>query len=116
MLLTAKEFKRMKPLNLVFLIALTASCNFSAGDNALNPIPREFKDQVTLVPSDTLRIRLENTSNIHSNYLALEEFDGEPYLGVVNENSNELEFYPLKASHKKFKVKLQEKVQTASEL
>lgn len=95
----------MKPLYLAFLIAYTTSCNFSDDGNELNPNPRGFKDQVTLVPSDTLKVPLEKTSNIHSNYVALEEFDGETYLGVVNENSNELEFYPLKASHKNFKVK-----------
>lgn len=97
--------EEMKQLNIVFLIAVAVSCNFSAGNGALDPDPREFKDQVTLVPSDTLKVPLEKTSNIHSNYVALEELDGKPYLGVVNENSNELEFYALKDPHENFKVK-----------
>jgi hypothetical protein len=95
----------MKSLYLAFLIALTASCNFTAGDSALNPSPLEFEDQVALVPSDTLTFRLEKTSNIHSNYVVLEKIGGRPYLGVVNENSNELEFYALEAPHENFKVK-----------
>ena len=95
----------MKKAHIVFLIAVAVSCNFPTSDDALDPSPREFEDQITLIPSDTVIVRLEKTSNIHSNYVALEKLHGKPYLGVVNENSNELEFYALKAPHKNFKVK-----------
>jgi hypothetical protein len=94
----------MKYVNIVVLIALGVSCNFSVGDGSLNPIPREFEDQITLIPSDTLIVRLEMTSSIHSNYVVLEKFHGKPYLGLVNENSNQLEFYSLKDPKENFKV------------
>lgn len=95
----------MKSLYLALLVALAGSCNIPAGDSVLIPAPRAFKDQVTLVPSDTLTFRLEKTSNIHSDYVVLEKIDGRPFLGVVNENMNELEFYALKTTDENFKVK-----------
>lgn len=60
----AKTPEGIKQLNIVFLIAVTVSCIFSAGDGVLNTNPREFEDQLTLIPSNTLKVPLEMTSNI----------------------------------------------------
>lgn len=89
---------------LFFVLVVFVSCNSSTSDIALSPAPRGFDDKITLVPADTINISLEKTANIHSNYLALTKFNDKPYLGVVNENSNELEFYALKDSNDNFKI------------
>ena len=64
-------------------------------ENGLDTSPRSYNEKMTLIPSDTLVILMGDRSNIYSRYIKKVEINGADYLGVVNESTNELEFYDL---------------------
>lgn len=88
----------------VLLMVLGNSCT---KDQSLDPLPRDYTARMTLLPSDTLRIPMGYRSNVYSKYIKKCEIDGVPFLGVVNENTNELEFYSLTKSEEDFKIPFQ---------
>ncbi|MFO7825349.1 MAG: DUF4221 family protein [Cyclobacterium sp.] len=59
---------------------------------------------MTLIPSDTMTIPVGYQSNVYSKYIKKAVINGVSYLGVVNENTNELEFYALSKRGDDFKV------------
>ncbi|MFO7825347.1 MAG: DUF4221 family protein [Cyclobacterium sp.] len=59
---------------------------------------------MTLIPTDTLIFSIGNQSNVYSRYIKKVVISGVPYLGVVNGNTNELEFYSLSNEVEDFKV------------
>jgi len=67
-------------------------------------MPRDFNESLTLVPTDTLTFPLGYRSNVYSKYIKKVEINGGEYLGVVNENMNELEFYALSNALDDFKI------------
>jgi len=88
----------------LFLLCLWTSCK---APNDLDPTPREFDQNMTLIPTDTLTIPIGYRSNVYSNYIRSFRINKVPYLGVVNENTNELECYALSGLGKNFKVRFQ---------
>ncbi|WP_162419578.1 DUF4221 family protein [Cyclobacterium roseum] len=99
------ENKKIIPILLGFLfMALGNSCTT---DNSLDPEARTYTERMTLISSDTLRIPIGYRSNVYSKYIKKCEIDGVPFLGVVNENTNELEFYALSEKGDDFKVRFQ---------
>jgi hypothetical protein len=74
----------------------------------LNPDPRKYEDGVTLHPADTLIIPIGYRSNVYSRYLKAVEINNNSYLGIVNENTNELEFYSLDDSETNFRISYQQ--------
>src|SRR5690606_15774151 len=91
---------------LIWLCCLI-SCNQNT-ENGLDTVPRIYNDRITLIPLDTLVIPLSSRSNVYSNYVKKCLIKGKPYLGVVNENTNELEFYHLADPKGNFKIVFQE--------
>lgn len=63
---------------------------------------------MTLVPTDTLIFPMGYRSNVYSQYIRRCEINGSSYLGVVNQNTNEIEFYSLTRREDDFKVHFQE--------
>lgn len=90
---------------LIWLFCLV-SCNHNIG-NELDTAPRPYSDKITLIPSDTLVISISSRSNVYSGYVKKCRINGNPYLGVVNENTNELEFYDLADAKGNFKISFQ---------
>lgn len=88
--------------NLMWLFWLV-SCNDRAGIE-LNTAPRSYNDRITLIPSDTLVIPISGRSNVYSEYIKKCNIKGKPYLGVVNNNTNELEFYDLTDGKDNFNI------------
>lgn len=64
-------------------------------ETVLDPEPRLYENTYTMVPEDTLEVPIGKYSDVYSKYIKRVEINGHGYLGVVNENKNELEFYPL---------------------
>ncbi len=92
---------------MLFGLLLMALGNSCTKDQSLDPLPRDYTARMTLLPSDTLRIPIGYRSNVYSKYIKKCEIDGIPFLGVVNENTNELEFYALSEKGEDFKVRFQ---------
>ena len=88
----------------LFLLCFWISCK---APNDLDPTPREFDQKMTLIPTDTLTIPIGYRSNVYSNYIRSFRINNVTYLGVVNENTNELECYALSGWGKNFKVRFQ---------
>ncbi|WP_339926500.1 DUF4221 family protein [uncultured Cyclobacterium sp.] len=86
----------------VLLLCLSASCKEA---KELNPTPREFDQKMTLVPTDTLTIPIGYRSDVYSRYVKTCNIGNVPYLGVVNVNTNDLEFYALSDKGEDFKVR-----------
>ena len=86
----------------VLLLCLSASCQEA---NELDPTAREFDQKMTLVPNDTLTIPIGYRSDVYSRYVKTCNIGNVPYLGVVNVNTNDLEFYALSDKGKDFKVR-----------
>ncbi|WP_339902408.1 hypothetical protein [uncultured Cyclobacterium sp.] len=59
-----------------------------------------------MVPTDTLTIPIGYRSDVYSRYVKASIINNIPYLGVVNVNTNDLEFYALSDKGKDFKVRL----------
>ncbi|GAB3007829.1 hypothetical protein GCM10027284_27540 [Cyclobacterium sediminis] len=59
---------------------------------------------MTLVPMDTLVFSISDKSNVYSRYIKKVEINGNEYLGVVNENTNGMEFYALSKGGDNFKI------------
>src|SRR5690606_33776037 len=76
-------------------------------ENGLDTSPRSYNEKMTLIPSDTLVILMGDRSNIYSRYIKKVEINGADYLGVVNESTNELEFYDLTDAKGNFKISFQ---------
>jgi len=89
---------------MLFALLLMALGNSCSTDNSLDPNPRKYTEKMTLVPADTLTIPIGYRSNVYSKYVKKVEINGAAYLGVVNENTNELEFYALSEKVNDFKV------------
>jgi len=70
----------------------------------LDPLPRKYSNSMTLNPTDTLVIPIGFKSNVYSRYVKSCLINDIPYLGVVNENTNELEFYALSDNGDDFNV------------
>ena len=87
----------------VLLLCLSASCQEV---KELDPTAREFDQKTTLVPTDTLTIPIGYRSDVYSRYVKASIINNIPYLGVVNVNTNDLEFYALSDKGKDFKVRL----------
>jgi len=85
----------------IWLLVFIMSCQEA---NELDPMPRDFNESLTLVPTDTLTFPLGYRSNVYSKYIKKVEINGGEYLGVVNEMTNELEFYALSDAFDNFKV------------
>ncbi|WP_460515745.1 DUF4221 family protein [Cyclobacterium sediminis] len=85
----------------VLLLCIWASCK---EDKRLDPTPREFDQRMTLVPMDTLVFSISDKSNVYSRYIKKVEINGNEYLGVVNENTNGMEFYALSKGGDNFKI------------
>src|SRR5690554_3525493 len=96
---------KIPPIHLIWLFCLL-SCNQN-GENDLDTAPRIYNDRLTLIPSDTLVIPISDRSNVYSRYVKKCRIKGKPYLGVVNENTNELEFYDLADAKGNFKISFQ---------
>ncbi|WP_240469667.1 DUF4221 family protein [Cyclobacterium sp. SYSU L10401] len=92
---------------MLFGLILMALGNSCTKDQSLNPLPRDYTARMTLLPSDTLRIPIGYRSNVYSKYIKKCEINGVPFLGVVNENTNELEFYSLTKRKEDFKIPFQ---------
>lgn len=92
-------------LCLMWLLGLS-SCSHDI-ENGLDTSPRSYRDKMTLIPSDTLVILMGDRSNIYSRYVKACQINGNPYLGIVNESTNELEFYSLADAKGNFKVSFQ---------
>jgi len=88
----------------VLLLCFWTSCK---EDKELDPTPRQFDQRITLVPTDTLTIPIGYRSDVYSRYVKTCNIGNIPYLGVVNENTNELEFYALSEKGDDFKVRFQ---------
>jgi hypothetical protein len=74
----------------------------------LDPEPRTYTESMTLVPNDTLIFPMGYRSNVYSQYIRRCEINGSSYLGVVNQNTNEIEFYSLARRQDDFKIHFQE--------
>ena len=85
----------------VWLLVFIISCKEA---NELDPKPRDFNESLTLIPTDTLTFQMGYRSNVYSKYVKKVEINGSDYLGIVNENTNELEFYALSNTVDDFKV------------
>ncbi|MFC4870505.1 DUF4221 family protein [Negadavirga shengliensis] len=83
------------------LLLFLVSCKKA---NDLDTLPRDFNQSLTLVPTDTLVFPVSDQSNVYSRYVRKVEINGAAYLGVVNENTNELEFYALNNKVDDFKI------------
>ena len=86
----------------MLLLCLSASCQEV---KELDPTPREFDQKMTLVPTDTLTIPIGHRSDVYSRYVKASIINNIPYLGVVNVNTNDLEFYALSDKGEDFKVR-----------
>jgi len=85
----------------VWLLVFIISCQEA---NELDPMPRDFNESLTLIPTDTLVFSIGAKSDVYSRCIKEVEINGNEYLGVVNENTNELEFYGLVDSTNDFKI------------
>ncbi|WP_439484231.1 DUF4221 family protein [Cyclobacterium plantarum] len=97
-------FENKKIIPILFGLISMAMGNSCTTDNSLDPTARKFTEKMTLVPADTMTIPIGYRSNVYSKYIKKAVIDGLPYLGVVNENTNELEFYALSKRGDDFKV------------
>jgi hypothetical protein len=86
----------------LFLFCFWISCKEA---EELDPTSREFGQKMTLIPTDTLAIPIGYRSNVYSRYVKTCKINEIPYLGVVNENTNDLEFYALSEKGDDFKVR-----------
>jgi len=84
------------------LVATIASCE---NNTILNTTPREFDQKMTLVHTDTLTIPIGYRSNVYSRYVKTCSIKNVSYLGVVNVNTNDLEFYALSDKGEDFRVR-----------
>ena len=85
----------------VWLLVFIISCQEA---HELDPMPRDFNESLTLIPTDTLVFSIGAKSNVYSRCIKKVEINGNEYIGVVNENTNELEFYGLVDSTNDFKI------------
>jgi hypothetical protein len=92
---------------IIYYFALTFISFSCENISRLHPDARKFDNKITLYPADTLRIPVGYHSNVYSNYVKACEINNRSYLGVVNENTNELEFYALTTGEANFKVRFQ---------
>ncbi|MFN3800995.1 DUF4221 family protein [Belliella pelovolcani] len=93
----------------LFIILSLLSCEEEASTSlSLDPNPRQFNDLVTLVLSDTISIPIGQKTNVYSKYISKTRINDKDYLGLVNENTNHLEFYPFSDDSEKFSVKYQQ--------
>lgn len=92
-------------------IYFSALCfaSFSCGKHSdLNPVPRKFQDELTLYPADTLKIPIGYRSNVYSKYIKVVTINDISYLGIVNENTNQVEFISLNEYGDDFQISFQE--------
>lgn len=93
----------------LFGIVCLVSCEEQASTSqSLDPTPRKFDDLVTLALSDTISIPIGQRTNVFSKYISKTRINDKDYLGLVNENTNHLEFYPLSDNTEKFSIKYQQ--------
>ncbi|AFL84282.1 hypothetical protein Belba_1676 [Belliella baltica DSM 15883] len=93
----------------LFSILSLLSCeDKSSTSRSLDSTPRKFDDAVTLVSVDTISISIGQSTNVFSNYLSKKRIKGKDYLGLVNENTNQLEFYGLSDDAENFSIKYQQ--------
>jgi hypothetical protein len=96
-------------LTFVFSFCLVACTHDKKeGSGGLDTTPRDFNQKMTLVPTDTLTFLIGYRSNVYSRYVKKAMINGAPYLGVVNQNTNEIEFYSLTRHEDDFKIHFQE--------
>ncbi|WP_073097573.1 DUF4221 family protein [Cyclobacterium lianum] len=68
---------------------------------------REFSPKLTLIANDTLTFSVGSQFNVHTRYVRKCLIKNKPYLGAVNEISNDLEFFALSEEGENFKVNFQ---------
>ncbi|AFL84284.1 hypothetical protein Belba_1678 [Belliella baltica DSM 15883] len=96
---------------LLFLFSIISliSCEEQASTrHSLDPSPRKFDNIITLVFDDTLSIPIGQRTNVFSSYISKKRIKGKDYLGLVNENTNHLEFYGLSDDAENFSIKYQQ--------
>ncbi|MCH7409617.1 DUF4221 domain-containing protein [Belliella sp. DSM 111904] len=92
-----------------FSILSLLSCEKKTSLNqSLDPSPRKFDDLITLMPDDTVSIPIGQRTNVFSKYISKTSIRGKDYLGLVNENTNHLEFYALSDDAESFSIKFQQ--------
>ncbi len=107
-----KYFENKNIFSVFFGLLFMELGNSCTKDQSLDPLLRDYTERMTLLPSDTLRTPIGYRSNVYSKYIKKCEIDGVPFLGVVNENTNELEFYSLTKSEDDFKIFFRRKDRT----
>jgi hypothetical protein len=92
---------------IVSLIFLVSCKERNSINDSLDPSPRNFDDIVSLTPFDTISIPIGQRTNVFSKYISKTSIKGKDYLGLVNENTNHLEFYALSDNAENFSIKYQ---------
>ncbi len=83
-------------------------CRTESQSENLDSRPRDYSDRFTLVPTDTLIIPISEKTDIYSRYIQAVEVGGEAYLAMVNEKTNEVEFYGLEDSDHYFSIHIED--------
>jgi hypothetical protein len=99
----------MKYYLFIISVIWVCACSNPTANNQLNSNTVISDEKTTLVPIDTLHIKIGEKTNIYSNYMSFKEIKGEPYLGIVNEGNNYLEFYHLTDSAQGFNIYFERK-------
>ena len=101
--------KKIYLLLFLFSILSLISCEKQASTSqSLDPNPRKFDDIITLISADTISIPIGQRTNVFSKYISKARIKGKDYLGLVNENTNHLEFYALSDDAESFSIKFQQ--------
>ncbi|GAB2623617.1 DUF4221 family protein [Belliella aquatica] len=101
--------KKIYLLLFLFSILSLTSCEKQASTSqSLDPNPRKFDDIITLISADTISIPIGQRTNVFSKYISKTSIKGKDYLGLVNENTNQLEFYGLSDDTENFSIKYQQ--------
>jgi hypothetical protein len=96
-------------LTLVFSFCFLACSQYQKEETGeLDPSPRKFNEKLTLMPTDTLTIPIGQRSDVYSRCIRKCQIQGISYLGVVNQNTNEIEFYSLSRREDDFKIHFQQ--------
>jgi len=93
---------------LFFCSLFIIGCNTNPKNMEFDASPRKYERKITLDPVDTIRIAIGQSTNVFSHYISKTTVSGNDYLGVVNENTNNLEFYALSSKAENFSIKFQQ--------
>ncbi len=100
--------KNIFTIALLLIVFFSISCNNKNSKvKIIDSDPKEFNDIVSLRIVDTINFSVSKKTNVFARHLSKEQIKGEDFLGLVNENTNDLEFYHLADSSKNFNIHFQ---------